>query len=462
VRTLDIYTRVSHKSDKKVLSTHGQERRCRLRVERVGAQVGLVFSDPERSAWNTRVRRPGWEALMARLESGESDGVVVFDLARFARRPADGERLITAAERGVSILDSGTEYDLMSASGRKNFREQMNSAAYYSDIVSDSARSGKLDKAHRGEVDARRSFGFEPDGVTVRTDEAKIIRDHAKRLLAGETQDVLISELRATGVPTVRGAEWGYTTYRQVMTRPRNVGLIVHKGEVVPGVRLPGEPILDQPTYDRVVALYAARKRGRPPSGRYLLTGLAFCGLCEAPLGGRPVSGSDRRHYWCKKCRRISVDVRRLDEWVGDWAIRILSDPQHADAIEQAERELADQRAQLTDEAASIEATLVEIAGRLGRREISLARHDAVAEPLDARLAEIATALAELSATEPLPPTARTLPARDVQWLTWLERWDSGIVSEQRGMVVRALNGRKLIVGPGQSARFDEDRLSIV
>ena len=87
-----------------------------------------------------------------------------------------------------------------------------------------------------------------------------------------------MADLTARGVATVRGAEWGYTTFRQIMTRPRNAGLIQHNGEVVPGVRLPGDPILSEHVWRRVVALYAARKRGPPPSGRYLLTGIAVCG----------------------------------------------------------------------------------------------------------------------------------------------------------------------------------------
>ena len=172
MRILDIYTRVSHKSDKRILSTAGQEARCRERVERAGARLGEVFTDPARSAWNPKVARPGWDALLTRLEAGESDGVVVFDLPRFARRPADGERLITAAERGLSILDDGSEYDLTTASGKKNFRDNLNGAAYYSDMISESSRRGKQYKASQGEADCRRSFGFSADGVTVLEDEA--------------------------------------------------------------------------------------------------------------------------------------------------------------------------------------------------------------------------------------------------------------------------------------------------
>lgn len=457
-RTLDVYTRMSHKTDKRILPTAGQEARCRDRVQRAGARLGQVFTDPARSAWNPRVQRPGWDALMARLEAGESDGVVVFDLPRFARRPADGERLIAAAERGLSILDDGTEYDLTSASGKKAFRDAMNGAAWYSDMISESSRRGKQFKASQGEVDKRRSFGFGPDGVTVNQHEADIIRNHAERLLAGETQDSLIRELNETGVPSVRGAQWGYTTYRQIMTRPRNTGLIVHNGKVVDGVQLP-RAILDLETHHRLVALYAARRRGRQPSGRYMLTGLATCGLCDAGLAGRPVSGTNRKHYWCKSCRRISVEVSRLDEWAGDFTIRTLSDPAQASGIEKAERELAEARRRLEAEIAAIESDALAIADRFGRGELTLQRYDAITIPLDKRIAALRAELDSLT-TEP-ESYSPGLSTRDINWLTLLEQWEDGTTAERRAMVVSALRGRRIVVGPGKSAKFDSARVTL-
>ena len=464
MRKLDIYTRVSHKTDKRILSTAGQESRCRERVERTGAELGETFTDPARSAWNPKVYRPGWEALMARLEAGESDGVVVFDLPRFARRPADGERLIAAAERGLTILDDGSEYDLTTASGKKNFRDNLNGAAYYSDMISESTRRGKQYKASQGEVDCRRSFGFEPDGVTVLEAEAAIIRDHARRLLAGETQDSLIQELNETGVPSIRGSRWGYTTYRQIMLRPKNAGLIAHNGRVVEGVTLPGAAILDIDTYHRLVALYAARRRGRQPSGRYTLTGLATCGLCKAGLAGRPVTGTDRRHYWCKACHRISVDVRRLDEWAGGWAIRELSDAATASVIESEERERAEQRAELEREIASCEETATLMADRLGRGELPLERYDAFVRPLDARIGKLRAEIETLGLDADVDGGSGYYvhTPRDYERLTLLEQWDAGAAVERRGIVKRALRGRRIVVGPGRSARFDAARCEVV
>ncbi len=89
------------------------------------------------------MKRKDWDKLMRRLEGGESNGVVVFDLARFSRRPIEGERLITAAERGLLVLDSEDEYDLTTASGKKAFRDQLNTAAYESDRLSTRVKRGK-------------------------------------------------------------------------------------------------------------------------------------------------------------------------------------------------------------------------------------------------------------------------------------------------------------------------------
>lgn len=159
---LDIYARVSRVGDERQRSTGGQVDDCTVRVQDLGATVGVVHVDDGRSAWNPSVKRPSWDRMMARLESGETGGVVVFDMARFSRRPIEGERLILAAERGLVMLDSEGEYDLETANGRKTFRDQLNAAAYESDRLSSRVKRGKRVKAARGESNhSHRPFGYE-------------------------------------------------------------------------------------------------------------------------------------------------------------------------------------------------------------------------------------------------------------------------------------------------------------
>ncbi|MGH4013295.1 MAG: recombinase family protein [Pseudonocardiaceae bacterium] len=46
------------------------------------------------------------------------------------------------------------------------------------------------------------------------------------------------------GVRTVTGGAWTPILVRQVLTRPRNAGLVEHDGQLVG--RMPGEPIVDR------------------------------------------------------------------------------------------------------------------------------------------------------------------------------------------------------------------------
>ena len=178
---------------------------CHLRLADLGLQEGKVLVDPGRSAWNPGVKRPAWDELMDRLERGVSGGVIVFDLERFTRQPKDGERMIDLAARGLLVLDSESEYDLRTPNGKKAFRDGINAAAYYSDRLSDQDRRGKKLKAMAGKPNgSQRPFGFEADLVTIREEEAEVIRELTRRFLSGEPQNALVADLNERGVLTSR------------------------------------------------------------------------------------------------------------------------------------------------------------------------------------------------------------------------------------------------------------------
>jgi len=454
-RPVDIYARVSRAGDREMRSTGGQVEACRSVLAGRELPEGQTFIDDGKSAWNPAVVRAGWDRLMGRLESGESGGVVVFDLERFARRPMDGERLIVAAERGFAVFDSDGEFDLTSASGKKSFRDAMAAAAYYSDRLSDRVRRGKRRKAMKGEVDnggaSHRAFGFEPDSITVREPEAAWIRWLAGHVLHGDTQDALTAHMNARGVLTSQGKPWRVTGLREMMLRERNRGNIEHCGVIV--ARLPGDPILDDATFGRLAAKYAARRPGRPWTRTYLCSGLAACGACGHKLSTRPRQGrrnydSDgevAREYWCKKydgggrCGTVFIDQRDLDAAAGELAVVILSDPRHASQVEAAAARHEEEAAALDSLIGDAEQTALALAGRLGRGEMDLKRYDAASGPLDRRLADLRGRREGLDA-----PGVPVIPAGE----NWARRWAGAEPAERRSLLTMALRGRMLVIGP--------------
>jgi DNA invertase Pin-like site-specific DNA recombinase len=459
-KPVDIYARVSHlkRKTKRELTAEGQVAVCRLRLADLGLEEGKVLVDPGRSAWNPAVKRPAWDELMDRLERGVSGGMVVFDLERFTRQPKDGERMIELAVSGLMILDSESEYDLTTPNGKKAFRDGINAAAYYSDRLSTRTSRGRKLKAMAGKPNgSQRPFGFEADLVTMREGEAEIIRELTRRSLAGESQNALVSDLEARGVLTSQGKLWTQATLRQLLTRERNCGRIIHT-DLATGVtsvvgRLPGEPIVTEEEFDRLHGIFAARRYG-PRSMVYLCSGIAVCGRpdCGKPLSGRQLKhrppyddGSVRRDYWCgpypRGCGRLMVDQRGLDQAAEALTIEILADPRHTDAIEATVREMETEAARLDLAIARAEKVAEALADRLGRGDMTRLRYDITIRPLDERIAKLKAERAALGDPSPQHPPTGTREH-------WQRRWKEADTEERRVLLKMALRGRRLIIDP--------------
>lgn len=463
---IDVYARQSYEDDERQRSPEGQVAACLATLADRGLQAGETLIDRGLSAWNPRVKRPAWNRLMERLESGESAGFIVFDLERFTRQPKDGERIIESAERGLLILDADAEFDVMSPSGRKSFRDALNVAEYFSMRLSARVTRGKRLKAMKGEPNgSKRPFGFEADRVTVRESEAEILRELTRRLLAGDPQGTLVAELNERGITTSSGAAWSQQVMRDLLERRCNCGQVVYRGTVV--AQLPGEPIISVEDFEALLSLYAARRRGRPNSPAYLASGIALCGKCRTPLHGRPRSSAPRypdgsvcRTYWCANegCKGITIDQRRTDEALRELVIEILSDPRRSAAIEAAAVESEAEAARLDRLIAEAEQLADDLAARLGRGEMTRRRYDAAAGPLEARLSRLH---AERKAVRPPEP-----PPRAASRKAWERRWADATPEQRRQLLRTALGGRKLVVQPAKRApdgtwRFDPSRVVI-
>ena len=118
--------------------------------------------------------------------------------------------------------------------------------------------------------------------------ERNAIRDACKGIDAGITLAEIAKTWNEAGLRTATGGTWDGVNVRQVLARPRNAGLIHHKGQLV-GHVTGEEPIVDEELHQRVQAVFAGRRRGRAPDTRnYVATGLIYCGVCGNPLRGPP------------------------------------------------------------------------------------------------------------------------------------------------------------------------------
>ncbi|MER6955655.1 recombinase family protein [Streptomyces sp. NPDC000618] len=95
-----IYCRISHVNDDNQTGVERQESICREVADRLGLIVDedQVFVDNNRSAWQRKRKRPGWDALLAEANEGRVRHVLTYHPGRLMRQPHDLEELLQIAD----------------------------------------------------------------------------------------------------------------------------------------------------------------------------------------------------------------------------------------------------------------------------------------------------------------------------------------------------------------------------
>lgn len=284
-----------------------------------------------------RKRRPGFVALLEDIRAGEADVVVAWTLDRLTRNARDRLDLAEACQQAGVMLSfaRGSDIDPTTPSGRLTLGILGEVAQHEIDQKSDRQKRAALQAAQQGRrVGGRRPFGYEQDGVTVRTAEAAAIRRGYSDLLDGVPLAVIAREWNDAGLHSgqtsyreeTRGqrTSWDAKTVRHVLRNARNAGIRTHRGEEVGEAAWPA--LVDIETYRAVVAALDDPVRntggvGRP--GRQLLTALAVCGLCGAAVhGGGATHG--KPIYRCVAVAHMSRLRDPVDEFVARVAVRRL------------------------------------------------------------------------------------------------------------------------------------------
>jgi DNA invertase Pin-like site-specific DNA recombinase/predicted RNA-binding Zn-ribbon protein involved in translation (DUF1610 family) len=287
-----IYARISS-DDGTALGVARQVADCTAEADRRGWEIVETFIDNDVSA-SRSAARPQYERMLAAVHAGRVNALVVWDVDRLTRSPRELEDVITFAdEHALRLASVGGDIDLSTEQGRLTARLKGSVARYEVEQTSRRLKRKNDELAAAGSPTGKPAFGYtrsRVDGVatdTVNPSEAATIREVAERLLAGEGLWRVAGDLNARGITTNTGGPWFSQTLRRMILRPRNAGLRVHRGKIVG--KAAWEPILDRDTFDRLTAMLtdpARKTSNRGTAVRYLMSGIALCGVCGKTMMG--------------------------------------------------------------------------------------------------------------------------------------------------------------------------------
>jgi site-specific DNA recombinase len=409
MRRAGIYARISSDPQGRRLGVARQIADCERLAADLGWEIHDTYVDNDISAWSGKPR-PEYQRLCEDIKAGTVDGLVVWHADRLHRHPRELEDFMAlcdaAGDVAIRTVTAG-DLDLGDSTGRAVARILGAVARKESDDRSARIRRKHLELAAKGAVPGggTRPYGYTPDRLHLVPDEAAVVREAARRVIAGESQRSVCSDLNERGITTSTGRAWTLQTLGRLLRSARISGRREHHGEVVAPAVWPA--IISAADSDRLRGL-RGRTAGPAPSGRvprrYLLTGgLLRCGRCGTPMVSRPRSDGTRR-YVCARgpgfggCGRMATVAEPVEALVAEAVLQRLDTPELAAAladVRQADAEADRIHADLSAD----EALLDEAAGDYAARTLSHREWMAARQPIQARIDAARRRLSRISPT---------------------------------------------------------------
>lgn len=302
-----------------------QEAECREVCQREGWEVVEVFTDDERSASRyAKLPRLAYAQLVNFVQDGKCDVLVTWEASRFQR---DLEAYVALRElcRRMDVLwsYSGRTYDLSRTDDRLATGLDALLAERESDVTRERVLRAMRANAVAGKPHGKLPFGYireyEPNSgnlvrQVIREDQAVLIREAARRITNGEPPYRVVTDWNARGILSPRGAQWGVSVLKRILVNPVYIGKRMHQGKIVADGTWP--PILDEASFYKLQAMYGDpdRRKFADPKVKYLLTGIAKCGVC----GGRILVRKPRGYpsYTCVEKFCVARKISAVDELI--------------------------------------------------------------------------------------------------------------------------------------------------
>ncbi|MEB0303854.1 MULTISPECIES: recombinase family protein [unclassified Cryobacterium] len=461
-----IYCRISMDSAGEGLGVERQRQDCIVKAAKLEWDVAGIYVDNDVSA-SSKKPRPQFERMLADVRSGAIQAIVAYSIDRLTRKPMELEGFINMAnDLKLELATTTGEIDLSTPVGRMMARTLGTIAGYETEAMSTRLKRKFLQKAQAGEPHGYAPYGYArtKDSAGIGQDKihpeyGAVVREAAERILALESLRSVVTDFNARGIHGPKAPLWNSTILRQILLRPTNAGLRQYQGRIIG--QSTTEPLYDQATYERLVALLkdpARRSNHVGPGFKYLLSGLALCGLCGGVMRrqiGRTVvsekTGATKRQppaYNCSICYKVRRHQEAVDASIVELVVGRLGMPDAIDLFATSDSGVAE-KAQSAIDAVNAKDLVVSqmfMAGEITREQL---------RSMTAASGEARTkAQRMLDTARPSTPLAH-LTGGDVQ-----QKWDELDMSAQRDVVARLLT--VVIMTAGSGTRYSAEDLVVV
>lgn len=309
--------------------------------------------------------RPALRRLIADVEAGRVEKVIVYKLDRLSRSQKDTLHLIEDVflAHGCDFVSMSENFDTSSPFGRAMIGILAVFAQLEREQIKERMSLGKQGRAKSGKWrgGGKMPIGYEYDGgLRVVPFEALQVREAYERYARGETTGEIARAFEEKGYRH-RFGQWERRRVIAVLTNPLYCGEVSFRGQVYQGEH---EPIVSRELFDRVQAvraLHQSRGMNTRKIGNHstYLGGLIFCAQCGARYTYMQTRRGERvyRYYVCSvrrhegpqatrtaSCSNKTWNVDKLDALIFDEIKKLAVDPSYLERIQTANHDAVPDR----------------------------------------------------------------------------------------------------------------------
>ena len=325
-----IYTRKSHEEglDQEFNSLDAQREAAEAYIESQKLQgwkpIPYRYDDGGFSGGT--MERPALQRLLADIDAGKIDVIVVYKIDRLSRSLLDFMKMIELFnEKEVSFVSVTQHFSTTDSTGRMFLGILITFAQYEREVIGERIRDKVAAAKRRGKYCGGPAvLGYDVDRenkkLLINQSEAPLIKLIFRRYTQVGSAKKVAQELNEQGYKTKSwttkkgkervGTEWNTAQVYRLLNNRLYIGEIAYKGKNYPAEH---DALIDQNTWDKVQALLSENNRTKMSKARVKmvspLSGVIRCGHCDSAMGITYTNKGDRRYsyYICEKDTKRAV-----------------------------------------------------------------------------------------------------------------------------------------------------------
>ncbi len=298
-RILYIYARKSSESeDRQVQSIEDQVNRLKELANTLGITIKEVLTEAKSA--KKPYCRPVFDDMLKRIEKGEADGILCWQINRLSRNPIDSGTISWMLQQGILKCIQTIDRQYLPDDNVLLFNVESGMANQFIIDLRKNSRRGMEGKADRGWLPSRAPMGYLNDKL-----EHTIIEDKDRFDLVRKMWDTMLTgNYTPPQILKVANDKWGFRTPKtkrsgggelansmiyKIFTNIFYTGMFEWAGKLYKGNH---KPMISLEEFDRVQAIMGRNGKPRSQTHEFAYTGLIYCEEC-----GSMYTASEKSKY---------------------------------------------------------------------------------------------------------------------------------------------------------------------